>query len=375
MRILKIKGKTETQILEEIKREYGDKAVVLSTQEERPKGFRGLFAKSQWILTIAVEDEKEIAEAREVAQPAQVEADKAQPVAPVLHVQQDKWLQTLQQEMATIRDEVKALRTQDTLPKTESDMFGHIRESLVQEGVEYYVIEQILQGTEQCESVEAAAQILYTNLLQLLPMADAKEDAAPVTFFIGSTGVGKTTTIAKLTAESVLSQKKDLVLFTADTYRIAAIEQLRTYADILDVPIETIYSKEELIAAREKWSTKDAIFVDTAGRSHKNEEQMADLKTLLEVIQDKQVYLVLPMNTNHQDVKKIVDKYTTITPDFKLIITKMDETDQIGNLLNIAAYTQKQIAYITTGQNVPDDIKYFDQDTYMKLLLGRIKYE
>ena len=124
-----------------------------------------------------------------------------------------------------------------------------------------------------------------------------------------------------------------------------------------------------------KWQACDHILIDTAGRSHKNGEQMEDMRLLLEKLETKHVYLVMPMSTSYRDVKKIVDAYQSFIPTYQLIITKTDESDELGNLLNIATYARRPIAYITTGQNVPEDIKPFNQDEYVKKLLGRIQYE
>ena len=164
-------------------------------------------------------------------------------------------------------------------------------------------------------------------------------------------GVGKTTTLAKLTAKYVLEEQKKVVLFTADTYRIAAVEQLKTYADSLGVEIEVIYNEAELPKYIEKWRDIDYILIDTAGRSHKNEEQVKELKALMQHIESKQVFLVLNANTAARDVVTIVDTYAQAEAEFDLILTKLDETDEIGNVVNIAYYANKPIMYLTYGQN------------------------
>ncbi|ONI46811.1 hypothetical protein AN643_01100 [Candidatus Epulonipiscioides saccharophilum] len=196
-----------------------------------------------------------------------------------------------------------------------------------------------------------------------------------VTFFIGSTGVGKTTTIAKLTAIKVLEENKKVVLLTADTYRIAAVAQLKTYAEILGVEIETIFEPSDIPKYLQKWRDADYIFIDTAGRSHKDFNQLGELKELLATVEEKQVFLVLNMNTQYKDIQSIIPIYKNLVDRFALIITKLDETDGIGNLLNIATCTKTEIAYLTTGQNVPEDIDKFETLKYVRLLLGRVKYE
>ncbi len=193
-----------------------------------------------------------------------------------------------------------------------------------------------------------------------------------VIFFVGPTGVGKTTTIAKIASKFSVDEKKKIALITADTYRIAAAEQLRTYANILDVPFRVIYSKEELLTAIEEYDSCDYILVDTAGHSHKNQEQREAMFSFIHELpeeKEKEVFLVLSATTKYRDLLGIADVYSKIT-NFKLIFTKLDETTTFGNLLNLRLYTGAQLAYITCGQNVPDDIENFNAQKIVKTLLS-----
>ncbi len=193
-----------------------------------------------------------------------------------------------------------------------------------------------------------------------------------VVFFIGPTGVGKTTTIAKVASSISVNQKKKIAMLTTDTYRIAATDQLRTYASILGVPFRVVYTAEELGIAVEDFGDCDFIFVDTAGHSHKNEELLEHQKEYLDLVKtlaESQSFLVLSATTKYRDLRKIVDNYRSVA-DFQLIFTKLDETSSLGNLYNIRMYADAPIAYITTGQNVPDDIEVFNAQKLVKLLLG-----
>ncbi len=156
---------------------------------------------------------------------------------------------------------------------------------------------------------------------------------------------------------------------TADTYRIAAAEQLRTYANILDTPLNIIYSPEELNQAVEKLEDFDVILVDTAGFSHKNVEQKEDIRRLIKSVDvkyDSEVYLVLSATTKYKDLIEISDVYKEIS-NYKIIFTKLDETTTYGSILNIKLYSN---ADITNGQNVPDDIEVFNSQKIVKRLLG-----
>ncbi len=190
-------------------------------------------------------------------------------------------------------------------------------------------------------------------------------------FFLGSTGVGKTTTIAKIASRMKLNRKKNIALVTADTFRIAAVEQLKTYANILSVPIKVVYSPEELGEMQEELDQFDICFIDTAGCSHKNREQMENIKKLMEQIpiSRREVYLVLNAGAKYSDLKDIADVYSEIT-DFSLIFTKLDETSSAGVMLNMRTYTNRPLSYVTWGQNVPEDIGKVDAQKIAKKLLG-----
>ena len=189
---------------------------------------------------------------------------------------------------------------------------------------------------------------------------------------LGPTGVGKTTTIAKIASIFRVDQKKKVALLTADTYRIAAAEQLRTYANILEVPFRIIYTVEEIEKALEDFRDYDYILVDTAGHSHQNSAQKESMSNFIHSVDgkiEKEVYLVLSATTKYRDLISIADAYKEMT-DFKLIFTKLDETTTLGNLLNLRLYTDAALSYVTYGQNVPDDIEEFNPQKTVKKLLG-----
>ena len=193
-----------------------------------------------------------------------------------------------------------------------------------------------------------------------------------VVFFIGPTGVGKTTTIAKIASSLKVEQGKKIAFLTADTYRIAAAEQLRTYANILDTPLTIVYSPEEMNAAIERVKAYDLVLVDTAGFSHRNDAQREDTRSLIESLDPKyerEIFLVLSATTKYKDLLEIADIYHEVA-EYKLIFTKLDETTTYGNLLNVKLYSGADISYVTNGQNVPDDIEVFNTQRIVKQLLG-----
>jgi flagellar biosynthesis protein FlhF len=185
---------------------------------------------------------------------------------------------------------------------------------------------------------------------------------------IGPTGVGKTTTIAKLAANFTIKQGYKVALITADTYRIAAIEQLRIYADIIGIPIEIVYSPEELSKAFHRHSDKDLILVDNAGRSPRKAEQLAELKALLAVDADIETHLVLSATIRYREALEAANKFAVCSPD-KILFTKIDESCTLGTLLNILYYFPSTISYVTTGQSVPEDIELADANKLASLML------
>lgn len=374
MRILKIKGKDEKIILNQIEKQYGDKAVILSTQKEQVGRFR-FFKSAKTVVTIAIKDEED-----SIAINKKLE-EITKPIEPLKEdIVTTKMLSDLNEQIKSMEMTLRHMQhqtVQDTSQITHSknEFITFLEDKLLNTGIKKNVCEWILDGVQNELDVEAMIHAIYTKIDELLALQKAEGELPQTVFFIGSTGVGKTTTIAKLTAKYVLEKQKQVVLFTSDTYRIAAIEQLKTYADILGVPIEVIYDERDIPELLKKWSHADHIFIDTAGRSHKNTEQVEELLKLLKSVAKKKVFLVINANIATKDVMNIIDTYNEVQDDFELIITKLDETDEIGNILNISCYAQRPIKYITTGQNVPADIKTFNREEYIVDLLGRIQYE
>ncbi|MFC0271313.1 hypothetical protein ACFFIX_07590 [Metabacillus herbersteinensis] len=174
---------------------------------------------------------------------------------------------------------------------------------------------------------------------------------------IGPTGVGKTTTLAKLAAECMLQQKKSVAFITTDTYRIAAIDQLKTYAKILDAPIEVCYNIEDFKEAKQKLQHFDHVYIDTAGRNFRNLQYVKDLQSIIDFDQEMETFLVLAATSKLEDMLAVYEQFSLLHVD-KLIITKLDETATKGALLDLMVKTKKGIAYTTHGQNVPDDIQH-----------------
>ncbi|WP_244490600.1 flagellar biosynthesis protein FlhF, partial [Heyndrickxia coagulans] len=172
---------------------------------------------------------------------------------------------------------------------------------------------------------------------------------------IGPTGVGKTTTLAKMAARAVLERKEKIAFITTDTYRIAAIEQLKTYANLLNVPLEVIYKLSDFKKAIDKFSDFDRIFIDTAGRNYRERQYVRELSGLIDFQAEMDTFLTLSLTMKEKDMKEVVDSFQSIRID-RFIFTKLDETSTYGAAVNLMEQYGKGCAYVTNGQDVPDDM-------------------
>jgi flagellar biosynthesis protein FlhF len=186
---------------------------------------------------------------------------------------------------------------------------------------------------------------------------------------VGPTGVGKTTTIAKLAASFHLRERHRVGLITVDTYRIAAVDQLRTYADIIDLPMEVVSTPREMRAAVAKMADLDLILMDTAGRSPRDEVRIQELKSMLGEANADEVHLVLSSVTSASSMKKTAERFAEVGVT-SLLLTKLDEATGLGNLLPVLRDCNLPLSYVTNGQNVPDDIAAAERRRLARIVLG-----
>jgi len=257
------------------------------------------------------------------------------------------------------------------------DNLSVIRKTLVEADLDNKVIDRILEMVRKTDGFADSPEMallqtanVMTGLLGEPDIIKLRSDGRPqVVIFVGPTGVGKTTTLAKIAADFTLNKQKKVGLITADTYRIAAVEQLKTYSEILGIPVLVVYSPSEVKEAIKMFTEKDLILIDTAGRSHRNKNHFDELKALFNTAEADEAYLVVSANTGRHAMNEILEYYSFIK-DYKLLFTKLDETPAPGVIVNARYLTGRPLSYITAGQSVPDDLNVADPRAIVASLLG-----
>lgn len=393
MIIKKFQGKTESDATEAAKKELGNGVVVMNAKEIKKKGLFSFLRPAVIEVTVALEEEPDrVLPAKKEANAASSQKDKkADAQAAVKKNTADKAieeklesLQSLIEKQLQMGDAEKEAEEDDEAEEEKEEdsndrFLKLLYHTMMENEVNEKYANQIIDELDAVLKPNMPIDFILSNVYQkmILKFGQSEGILAPkkgpkIIFFIGPTGVGKTTTIAKIASRYKVEDDKKIALFTADTYRIAAAEQLRTYANILEAPFRVIYSVEDMKQGIEEFKGFDYIFVDTAGHSHKNEKQQEDMVELMKAVGEgveKETYLVLSATTKYKDLLNIADSYRDLT-DYKLIFTKLDETTGLGNLLNLKLHSNVPIAYVTYGQNVPDDIEDFNPQKTVKTLLG-----
>jgi len=255
-------------------------------------------------------------------------------------------------------------------PEEVEELLGRLIEAQVREELAHSLAKQAEQMIKQQPGVNAT-EVIEHLLLEQFGRSEPilhKKFTQKVILVLGPTGVGKTTSIVKLAADFAVKQKKNVGIINTDTYRIGAQEQLQTYADILGVPIQVVYHPHELDEAMENMSDRDIIFIDTAGKRPGDEQHKEDLLEIVRMLKPEDILLCLSATTSFSSIKEMVDTYGFLD-NYRVMITKLDETKYRGTILNISWYTQKPLAYVTTGQDVPDDIEIADIEALVKQIV------
>ena len=281
-------------------------------------------------------------------------------------------INALEDELAQMRQMLRQVMNQPANsdePLTLKDALRaqELRDDVLQDMIRKIPPATMMLGKDSPEAVKALGDYLH-SVLRTGNGIGLKDGRPKIVALIGTTGVGKTTTIAKIAAKFVLERGISVALVTADTYRISAVDQLRTYSDIIGLPLEIVYSPKELRPALRKHRGKKLILIDTAGRSQNNDYQMEELRELLSVDPSIEKHLVISATTKERDAEAILERFSGCRPD-RILVTKTDETESIGFIVNLLFDRRLAMSYLTTGQSVPDDIEPARPEALARLML------
>jgi flagellar biosynthesis protein FlhF len=244
------------------------------------------------------------------------------------------------------------------LPQRASSLDEHpLLRPLIAAGVEPETAQELLRRVPRLP-YDAAVGALHRTLLARIPIGGALPPGSrqrQVAVLVGPTGVGKTTTIAKLAAIHALDYNRKVALLSLDTYRIGAIQQLRTYAELMNLPLQIATNADEVQEALEQFGQYDLVLVDTIGRGQRDEVHLQQMRHALMPLQGT-VYLTLSATADSANLLDTAQRFSALFEPDAIILTKLDEATRVGNCINLALRTAQPLAYFTTGQRVPEDI-------------------
>ncbi|MDR0125857.1 flagellar biosynthesis protein FlhF [Bacillus zhangzhouensis] len=357
MKMKKITANSMQEATIQIRQQLGKDAVILNSKTVVKRKLFGL-KKQQMVEVIAVLDQDfEERAGKGLNPPAPIpvlpkkEPVQKQPKEPSFAPEAVKAVPPHSQPLEYARNE----RHAGILP----DSLMAVDRKLKDQGLDDAIRDECLKGllTKGAVKEDQIKKELEKLLTEMLPAHTSDEPMIRSKYIVlfGSTGAGKTTTIAKLAAKTAIQQQKNIAFITTDTYRIAAIEQLKTYAELLNAPLEVCYSREDFVKAQQTFKDYDHIFIDTAGRNFKEEAYIKELTDIIPFDESIQSFLVMSATSKYQDMNAMVKRFEHV-PIHQFIFTKVDETDTMGTIFQIIAESQIGLGFLTNGQNVPEDI-------------------
>jgi flagellar biosynthesis protein FlhF len=382
LKVMKYVAPTMNDAMKKVRNELGEDAVILNSKVMDSGGVFGLFKKRLVEVIAAIDPgiENEKAEMKRLR--SQPDASKSVSFKQDEHRKQQLTSEnSVQQELKELKKMIASFTSSSQFERYDSS----IREILLHLQIQGINESLLLQAGDHLQgyfksSGQKGTEILLIEAKRFLKDAVSEVNMSGMSYkkkyinVIGPTGVGKTTTLAKLAAEAVIEKRMKIGFITTDTYRIAAIEQLKTYAGLLNVPVEVVYKLEDYKKAIHKFRDFDHVFIDTAGRNFREKKFVDDLHKVIDFERDMETFLVLSLTGKEDDMKEIITQFSAIEIN-AFIFTKLDETSTYGSMVNILKETKTGIAYITTGQDVPEDITEVDADYISELLLKGFSHE
>ncbi|MEL6823332.1 MAG: AAA family ATPase [Calditrichota bacterium] len=301
--------------------------------------------------------------------PTGMKLQKARP-AQIRHLEAE--IQGLKQ---TLRDVMASVQQNQThyLPEVFRQVEQRLRNNDIHEALTKAIIDAVYSQTQPSESqdrrlLEKRLALLVLQLIRQAPAIESVKVPGYKVALLGPTGVGKTTTVAKIAANLKLNHGRKVALITSDTFRIAAIEQLQTFANIAGIPLSVVYSPTEMQQEIERYRNYDFILIDTVGRSQKNQRQLSELKEFLDAADPHERHLVLSLTNGKRTLFDVATRFSDLNPN-RFIFTKLDESTTPGVMLNLLYKFQLPVSYLTTGQTVPTDLRPARLKEMAKLIL------
>jgi flagellar biosynthesis protein FlhF len=348
-----------------VRRTFGTDATIVYTKTVRAPGLRGLLGRE--LVEIAAASDVPRQEALEETKPApKRDAGRTDRRAAEAKQPEDQ-LTRLREEITGIRSTLDELVRANCPPSIAGlcEPLSEAYMTLVRHGVSERLASDAVEAVSrqvapgEATAAEALRERVTESLSGHAKTSGPIELAAGgrrVVALVGPTGVGKTTTIAKLAANFKVRAHREVALVTIDTYRIAAVQQLQTIADIIKVPLRTVLTVGDLKLAMEDLRNYDLVLIDTAGRSQRDELKMNDLESFLRVARPDEIHLVVSASASMGNMIEVTERFASAGPN-RMILTKVDEAEALGRLISLSSRTNIPVSYLTTGQDIPDDIE------------------
>ncbi|MFG6496771.1 flagellar biosynthesis protein FlhF [Fictibacillus sp. UD] len=367
MKVKKYTAQNLPEAMKLVRADLGSGAVILNTREVQVGGLFGFFTKKQFEIFAGLDQDIDYQQTKKQTKNS-VREHQQVPIPD----------EELTQEIRQLKKMVHTLTIQTKQTETKAPLVEEWETFLKNQELDPLILGELVAAFSSkydgLEGDEASQYDWNTWITNYLGSRMKKSEFGGFHYetkflnLIGPTGVGKTTTIAKIGAKAVLKDGKRVAFITTDTYRIAAIDQLKTYAEILNIPCEVAYTADDFKKAKEKFKDFDLVLVDSAGRNFLNRFYIEELQRIVHFDKDMKNYLVLSLTSKYRDMETIYNQFKSL-PVHKVIFTKKDETKTFGALMNLPILNGVGIGYVTNGQNVPDDMFEAKADELIQMLI------
>lgn len=368
-------GPSEDDVVAKIKQAFGNDALILQTRKVKRDGLLGLLGRT--MIEIDACDARDARRARRIAQ--ELAARPTPPAAPAPSRAPSTESQIIQRELSAMRQMLSGLADRidggaANLGTELQDVYRMLLENQVAKEIATAIVRSLNEKLSRSETrdPEAIRRHLRKALEERIPasgLAAVPGDRPRRLMFVGPTGVGKTTTIAKIAAQMRLSGNPSVGIITTDVYRMAAVEQLRRYADIFEYPLRVVDTSAELARAVKSFADRDLTLIDTAGRSQNDELKINELRSYVEAAQAHEVHLVMSLNSDARALCRVIEKFIPMGVT-QIVLTKLDEVETFGLILNVMALVDRKLSYVTFGQEAHTDIEAGSPARLARLILG-----